>query len=227
MPPRRLRGSPSDRRPRGFTLVETLVALAIFALVGAAAWQVLDGVIRSDERTEAHYVALRQYNRALALLRQDLEQLVPRPVRGADGLSRPQLLVDNEAALPLELTRAGLANPLGLPRSGLQRVAYAVGLHPDYDNADSPHYRQPGSWLLRYLWPQLDGMTPEEAQVQVLVEGVDALAVTVYTERGEHHAWPPQLPPGARTNDVERARLVEIALTHAQWGELRQRVALP
>lgn len=211
------------RPQRGFTLVEMLVALAIFALLGAAAWQVLDGVIRSDERTAAHNAQLRQYNRAMAQLRQDLEQVVPRPVRGPAGVQRPWLAV-GDATLPIELTRAGVANPLGLQRSGMQRVAYGVGLHPDYENADSPHYRQQGTYLLRYSWPVLDGASPESARIQVLLAEIEAIGVVVQGERGQHRQWPPkQSAPGGA---AELPRLLDIELTHAQWGVLRHRIAL-
>ncbi|MGB5877815.1 MAG: prepilin-type N-terminal cleavage/methylation domain-containing protein, partial [Psychrobacter nivimaris] len=38
------------RHQRGFTLLELMVAMAIFAMLAVAGWQVFDGVNRARER---------------------------------------------------------------------------------------------------------------------------------------------------------------------------------
>lgn len=181
-------------RARGFTLIELLVAIAIFALIGLASYRVLGSVMQGEERLGARIEQLRTVSRAFWLLQQDVEQLVARDVRGAEGVVPAQpnfLVVNNEAELPLQFTRAGRANPLGLPRSALQRVAYRIDRHPDYDDADSPHYHDERQYLLRYTWPDVDGAGDRaRAQVQVLLGGVEQFAVAVVTARGVQQQWP-------------------------------------
>ncbi len=71
-------GQARDSRARdgqaGFTLIEMLVALALFALVGLASFAVLDTVIRTRERTEGRLEAVAQIDRALILFGRDVAQ---------------------------------------------------------------------------------------------------------------------------------------------------------
>lgn len=183
-------------RARGFTLLEVLVAISIFALIGIASYRVLSGVMQADERLAARAQQMRSVNRALWIMQQDIEQLLKRNVRGADGATSATdnyLLVDNEADLPLQLTRGGRSNPLGLPRSNMQRVAYRVDHHPDYEKTGSPHYHEERTYLLRYSWPMLDGAgAKEKAQLQILLPDIDTLSVSVLTKNGAEAIWPPQ-----------------------------------
>ncbi|UWQ23166.1 type II secretion system protein GspJ [Jannaschia sp. W003] len=58
----------------GFTLVEMLVALALFAAIGLAGFTVLDTVVRVRGGTEGRLERLGEIDRALALLTLDLTE---------------------------------------------------------------------------------------------------------------------------------------------------------
>lgn len=57
---------------RGFTLLEVLIAIAIFALLGLGSYRMLHSVLNTDEATRRHELQLREVVRALYVLEQDL-----------------------------------------------------------------------------------------------------------------------------------------------------------
>lgn len=58
----------------GFTLIEVLVALSIFALIGTAGFSMLDQVLRTQRQTEGRLETLGQMQRAMYLITQDFTQ---------------------------------------------------------------------------------------------------------------------------------------------------------
>ncbi|MQT43327.1 prepilin-type N-terminal cleavage/methylation domain-containing protein, partial [Pseudomonas sp. FSL R10-0765] len=50
----------------GFTLLELVIAIAIFALLGVACWRLFDGVLRAERSSSAHEQTLRGLQRAVA-----------------------------------------------------------------------------------------------------------------------------------------------------------------
>lgn len=70
----------------GVTLVEMLVALALFALVGLASFTTLDAVIRTRDRTEGRLEAVAALDRALILWSRDLGGSVPQSPAIAEGV---------------------------------------------------------------------------------------------------------------------------------------------
>jgi general secretion pathway protein J len=214
----------SRRCQGGFTLMEVIVAIAIFALIGVASYRVLSSVTDADGRLELGAGQLRAFNRTIWLLQQDLEQLAQRPIRDAGGLSQPALRVDNGAELPLQLTRAGRANPLELPRSNLQRVAWRLDLHPEVENPDSEFFEDETLYLQRLIWPMLDGAgDPANATVQVLLPGLESLEVRVRGERsGIQPVWP-------QTGDGQQDRplAVQLRYVHPRWGAVEQWFKVP
>lgn len=108
---------------RGFSLIELLVALAVFSIMAALAYGGLDSIARTRgdlDRQESDFARLL---RAVGSLDRDLDGAVARPVRGAAGQVLPALI---GASDHIELTRLGFANPQAEPRSNLQRVFYEL-----------------------------------------------------------------------------------------------------
>lgn len=65
------------RQQRGFTLLELMVAMAIFALMAVAGWQVFDGVNRAREQAQYHADHLAVLQHAYLQLQQDMAQIIP------------------------------------------------------------------------------------------------------------------------------------------------------
>lgn len=65
----------APRRPRGFTLVEVLVALAIMAVLAGLAWRGIDGLVRAREATTQAVDRAARLNTILSQWQQDLESV--------------------------------------------------------------------------------------------------------------------------------------------------------
>ena len=65
------------RAQHGFTLLELMVAMAIFAMLAVAGWQVFDGVNRARERAQFHADNLAVLQYAYLQLQQDMNQMIP------------------------------------------------------------------------------------------------------------------------------------------------------
>lgn len=93
-----------SRRALGFTLLELLIALAIFALLATLAFGGLNAVTRQTESLRLRSDALQAQQRALRTLRRDLESAQPTSARGVYGDVQAALI---GGALQLEFTRLG------------------------------------------------------------------------------------------------------------------------
>ena len=111
-------------RARGFSLIELLVALAVFAALAAAAYGGLAQIAQTRGALARQQDRFAEIVRAVSMLERDLRQAVSRPVRGRGREDHLPALAGTGDRI--ELTRIGFANPLAEPRSNLERVAYAV-----------------------------------------------------------------------------------------------------
>lgn len=198
-------------RNDGFTLIEVLVALAVFGVVSILAYAALGQTLSNADLLTERMERLQAVQRAVRFLDADLMQAVPRPVRDAlgDGYE-PAIRSSLASEFALEVTHGGWPNPAGLPRGTLQRSAYRI---------------EDGE-LIRYHWRVLDRTINNEPIATVLLEDVDSIVFRYLQADGEPvDQWPPigaEGPGGIRL----RPRAVEIVLTLADEGEIRRLVEI-
>ncbi|MEY4555018.1 MAG: type secretion system minor pseudopilin GspJ [Pseudomonadota bacterium] len=112
----------------GFTLVEVMISLMIFAMLAGAGAAVLSGAIDNRFAVKAASDRVGDLQRMRGLLRADLGQATARRSRGPTGRPTPQPIIG--AAAPgdpiLVLNRAGWSNPGEQTRPSLQRVEYRL-----------------------------------------------------------------------------------------------------
>lgn len=107
---------------RGFTLLELLVAVAIFAVVAALAWGGLDTIVRARRVLDDEAANLARLQRAFGRFDRDLSATVPRPIRNERGQVAPALLGGSEK---IEASTWQPAANAGAAGSVLQRVSWA------------------------------------------------------------------------------------------------------
>jgi len=189
------------RAAAGFTLLELLVALAIFSLLAAMSYSGLRTVLEQRSVTEQEADRLGQLQKIYLIMQRDIEQVVPRPVRDEYGAELPPVA----GAEVLQLTRGGWRNPLGHARSTLQRVSYA------YEDEQ----------LVRYTWLVLDRAQDSQPVRQPLSDEITGMDVRYLDNNGWKTSWggaaDPALP-GAPVAVLPKA--IEITLEHRQYGKL-------
>ena len=79
----------------GFTLLELMVAMAIFSMLAVAGWQVFDGVNRARERAQFHADNLAVLQYAYLQLQQDMNQIIPYQAVDTQGANS---LINNAAS---------------------------------------------------------------------------------------------------------------------------------
>lgn len=195
------------RVQKAFTLIEVLVAFAIFGILAAFAYGALSQTLLSAEILGERMDRLQAIQKSVRYLSHDFLQLAPRPVRQELGDSfEPALLTDFSSEFALELTHGGWSNPVALPRGTLQRSAY----------------RLEDDELVRYYWTVLDRTLSNEAIGVTILDGVESLLFRYLLDSGDWiEQWPPPTLPGP-LGLRQRPRAVEIVLTLQDEGEIRR-----
>lgn len=202
------RHASAHTKEQGFTLLEVLIAISIFALLSLTAYQVLKGVIDSGQISKRHSDSLTQLQRAMLIIEQDFTQIVARTSRD-EGESDENVYViragktlfesDDQG---IEFNRLGWQNPLGLlPRSNILRVRYRL---------------QEGQLQrLYFLYPDI--VAGQEPEVQVLLEDIEALSFRFW-----NNTW-----LSAWENKAQLPKGIEISFTSKQYAEIRRLFLVP
>ena len=188
----------------GFTLIEILVALVIFAAMAAITWGALGQIARARSALAAEQDRFAQVVVAMTDLERDLRQAIARPLRGNYGEQVPALLGFGDR---IELSRLGYANPRAEPRSNIERVLYALD----------------DSSLRRGRYAVLDRAAGSVPEWRDLLSRVSLLRLRYLADDGTwRDQWPPRDVP---LQTLPRA--VELRMELDDFGELRRVVALP
>jgi general secretion pathway protein J len=118
----------------GFTILELLVAMMLFVLIGVGSHAMLRTLLNARETEVAHAEHLAQTQKALWVMAQDLAQM------------QVQSLHIPDEGYAARFKRRGYSNPLGLSRSDVLEVGY----------------RLDGTTLKRFYSPQQVGAVQQE-----------------------------------------------------------------
>ena len=189
-----------ERRQRGLTLIELMVALAIFAVLGVLSYRALAEVSTSRTRLEEGFERWRSIGRAMQRIDTDLLQLVA-PAASSSPTTSAQ------ASPPLLLTRAASGGAeLQLLRLDEARGVRRVG------------YRLVDGRLDWLRWSGRDAFG--EPTVEPLLGNVRNVRWRFLTGGNRVDAW----PPGDRRGTLPDAVILELELP--DHGTLTRFIAL-
>ena len=191
----------------GFTLIEMIVAIAIFAVVGVLAYGGLNRVLDSQEHLQESAVRLKNLQMTFRYIERDMGQIINRSIRNQYGDLQNALVGDEDRAI--SFTHSGWRNPANLIRSRLQRTSYELT-----DNT-----------LTRYTWAQLDGAIAEEYFATELLQDVESLSMRYLDQSNQWHTtWPPL---NSDPNQTNIPRALEVTIKVEPWDEIKRVFAAP
>lgn len=189
---------------KGFTLVETLVALAALAMLAAGALGVASASTASHDAIRARQDETHAMMRLRAMLKGDITQAAGRRARDVNG-AKPQAALEGGAgrnSVFLSLVRRGWDNPLEQERSSLQYAEYRLV-----------------QGRLERLWRRhVDGSPLQEPQV--LAENVARVSVAFLDNDQWLEGW-----AGAPNRPLPRA--IRLTLQFRSGDEISQVFLLP
>lgn len=189
---------------KGFTLIEVMVALAVFGVMSLLAYMSLGQTLANADMLTERMDRLQSIQRTMSYLSSELLQAVPRSVRVELGDAPvPALQSSFGTDFALQLTHGGWPNPAGVPRSTLQRTAYRI---------------EDGE-LIRYHWNVLDRTVSNTPLATVMLEEVESLTFRFLQVNDEWtEQWPPLAAQGGSNAGLPRA--VEVVLVLTDEGEI-------
>jgi general secretion pathway protein J len=104
----RSRRAGAGDKDSGFTLIELMISLGLFALIAVAGLALVDGIINVQGRTEKRFDRLADLQRTMFVVSSDVEQIAAGPLSGG-GANSPSRAPRRAWAAPAVPLRYGVA----------------------------------------------------------------------------------------------------------------------
>ncbi|WP_321392245.1 type II secretion system minor pseudopilin GspJ [Emcibacter sp.] len=190
---------------RGFTLVEVMVSLTIFALLSVMGVAILSSAVSGRDVVEEGSAHLRQLQVSRSLMKSDFLQLARRQARDAYGGALQNVFAGYQPEgrdAFMSFVRRGWINPGQMQRRAeLQRVSYVL---------------RDGNFI-RQLSPHVDPAKEEDVSERVLLSGIKRLETAFYLNGQWFDVWE------SRTGEnVELPQLVSVDVEFLDGRHLKQ-----
>lgn len=195
----------ADKKQSGFTFIEVIIAIAIFAIVALGANAIFVEIFERSKLVDERSQELESLQRAMLIMERDFLQMQERIPR-TQGIENQLVINGGEfeyesEAYAIGFVRGGWQNPqLRLQRSNLQNVAYRV-----QENR-----------LERLHTIYVDSVIGTEPKVRVLLEQVSDFKIEVLQTVQDEFEW---------EDTVENTTLpaaIAVTITTENFGEIRR-----
>jgi general secretion pathway protein J len=184
-------------KQQGFTLLEILIALAIFAIMSMMAYAGLAAVLDARAATQPRSEQMAQLQMTLYLLNEDLSQAIKRPIRDELGSTEPAFSSGRGNEI-LVFTRSVPTWSIDGADNSLQRVSYS------FENGA----------LYRQVWT-LPDRTPQTQYRRRKLINAEQVGVNFYDEASQ--TW---LPFNGGNGGAPKA--IEIRFNLASLGSIQR-----
>ena len=158
-------------KPKGFTLVELMVAIAIFAVLSALGWKVFDYIVKTKDQNVIHEQRLGQLQQTYQQILRDTVQTVPLTAN-INGDIQPALVLQNGR---FNFSKTGVTDPLEEGISPDERIEY--------------QYRADEQKLYRLKYRNLNQAGQDQPESSVLLSEVEQFQIIVLNPN-ELTQWP-------------------------------------
>lgn len=194
------------RKNHGFTLIEILVALMVFAILATITSSSLYYAFNIRTRVSIQAERLNSLQLANSIMQQDTAQISDRAPRGNEMRLFPAFIGRTEY---VEFTRSGYTNPQSMEkRSTLTRVGYVCSKDK----------------LFRRTWITLDTVNRNVYQDKLLLDNLSDCHFN-YLDQSLHllAEWrEASIGPGQTDQQAPLPKAIQINLTLNDWGEMNQ-----
>jgi len=208
-------------RHRGFTLLELLLAVLVFAIVLAAIHTVFFGAFKLRTRTTEAIERSLPLQQALAIIKRDLANLTPPGGTLSGALQSTPTITTNASGVsmsgslnrqngPQFYTAVGIVDD-NAPWGEIERVSYYLA---------TPTNNTPGMDLIRSVARNLLPVTQDQTDDQFLMSGVDAITFQYYNGTAWQDTWDSTQVDSMTglTNNLPSAIKVELQLHNENYA---------
>lgn len=181
---------------KGYTLIEVVIALAIFAVLSVMSVGLISRAFDVRDRLSQHHTPISELQLAIARIQLDLQQVVPRSVRNASGELHDAFEGSDKG---FEFSRGGLlATPNTENPSSIRRAALACEEHT----------------LVRKSWETLDGYHQDKATSEIVLRDLDTCEFSYLNRK----RW---ITTAFRQRNTPFPEAVRLTITHKKLGKAK------
>ncbi len=197
------------KRSDGYTLIEVMIALLIFAILSAITGSAMYRAFDTRERVSTQANQLNNLQLALTFLQRDTEQVIERAIHGDEMRLFPPFVGQPNY---VEFTRTGAVNPGGEAlKSMLKRVAYSCR-----DNK-----------LIRRTWESLDAPLRTSYEDKVLLDNLETCS---FAYLAANHQVLPEWREYAIQQNQKKETLpsaIQLKISVSAWGDTSMLFIIP
>tara|TARA_B110000503_G_scaffold55012_1_gene88294 strand:- start:1600 stop:2232 length:633 start_codon:yes stop_codon:yes gene_type:complete len=197
-------------KTQGFTLLEVLIALSLFAVLSAMAFGGLNQLLGQHQQLQKKQHRFVNLQSAIQVLERDFSQIEPRSIRDAFGDAQAALKGNSTPEFIYQLTTKTWFNPHHAQGVLLQRIGYQLQ----------------GQTLWRSYHSQLDAGIGNTPVRYPLLDQAIGFKVRFLDDQQWISYWPPINPQGKPTLK-QLPRAIEIQLTTADLGTVTRVLEIP